>query len=276
MSDQTVAPIDAAQTDAPAFTDAELAAALHAGQTDAPAFLSTLNPEQRAAIVDAHRLAELANDPICQTFAALTMMLSERANDIAASMTDTSVADAQLAALRAIPGADADGSPIRAAILQTERDRELTLASALKTAEAANRKRYQTFLDELSRIGLPDAPPPTGKSGKSNGASSAPSAITDADGHTYVKNATARANYVKSGKSGCGACPVSRDVIPQAPDTAGDDAVKLPNFRQNSTKALAKMTRADVIGHADCFAALTDAELSYPQAINVHSYLLAE
>jgi len=268
MSDQTTT--TTATEPAVTYSADEIAAALHAGQTDenAPAFLASLNAEQRAALVDAHRLADLADDPICQTFAALSMMLAERAESVAASMIDTSAIDAQLSALRAIPGSDT--GPIAAAILQTERDRDLTRKSAVDTATAANRKRYGAFLDELAAYGRPVAPAPVGKSTGRKTTTSGPTPLVDADGNTYVKHDLSRDTYAESGKTACGQCPIST-VAAQA------GTVAVANLRQNATHALAKMTRAEVIAHADCFAALRDAEYNDVRAAMIRlNYVIAE
>jgi hypothetical protein len=210
-----------------------------------------------------------ADSEIAQLLAALVVALDDVAQN--AARTAESKHAAELAALAPLAA-----NPIIAeAILKLENESAKERANAADHARFITRKQYGEIFAQLDAYGRPPVVV-TGKPGKTNGApKSGATPITDADGNVYVKTQPPVATYTVTGKRPCGTCPISQYVIPRAPATAGDDAIALPNFRQNSTKRLAEMSRADVIAHADCFDALSDAEASYPHTATVTRYALA-
>jgi hypothetical protein len=213
-----------------------------------------------------------APDPdseLAQILAALVTVLDDVAQNAAKSASERHATE--LAALRPLAG-----NPVIAkALLELERESELDRENAANHARFITRKQYAEVFAVIDAWGRPVAPAngkPSGKTSSKSASGDKP--IVDLDGNVYSKIQTPRAAYVPSGKSPCGACPISQHVIPRAPATAGDDAMKSANFRQQSTERLAQMSRADVVAHADCFAALTDAEFSYPHLATVNSYVV--
>jgi hypothetical protein len=202
--------------------------------------------------------------PVGKALLSLTRALMSATS----SAVDASAAaeyERQMSALRPLAG----NAAIDGAIAQLTREYEQTTLSARKTAAYAIRQQYADAFTELARYGLPDAVKPTGKPGAVKTGTGAPAIPTDADGATYTKTYVRVSDYRVAGARSCGTCPVSIAV-------SGAPAItKAGNYRQNVTRALLKMSSAEVDAHAQCFESARDAEAAYfgNEIQNVTSYV---
>jgi hypothetical protein len=224
-----------------------------ASETDAPA------PER-----DSLPAAPDMSTPVGKALLSLTRALMS-ATSSAVDSAATAAYDAQMTALKPLAG----NPVIDEAIAKLTREHELSTLSARKTAAYAIRQQYADAFTELARYGLPDAVKPAGKTGAVKTGAGAPAIPTDADGATYTKTYVRVSDYRVAGARSCGTCPVSIAV-------SGAPAItKAGNFRQNITRAIAKMSSAEVDAHAQCFESARDAEAAYfgNEIQNVTSYV---
>jgi len=189
------------------------------------------------------------------------------ATDGATSATDAEH-DATLRALRKMRQTPA----IVAAIAATEVERDADRANARDAMRASIRNQFADAFALMTRYGTPPAPMPSAKQPRAPKNANGDSTIRDADGNAYLKHNTPIRSYAVTGAASCGACGVSKQ-IKNAPNMN-----RVGNFRQNILGEIEKMTRADIVKHAACFASMSDTEATvYGDQVNVvRSFVLAD
>jgi len=234
---------------------------------DTPATVSNETVSQKEEIPSGQAATTDSTHPAYDADVAKAFeLLGKHLADVTRKRTATVNAkrDAQIKALKAL-----DSDPlIDEMILRVERERELDTLNARDEAAYGLRAAFATQFAALDLFGKPKAAPVTGKPGKpakQNGNKE----LRDKDGVLYRAIQHNAEGYRPTGDRPCGACRVSEIV-----ENAG--AVALPNFRQNSTRALEGMTGEEFNAHAKCFNALRDAEVAnYPQAASVREFARA-
>lgn len=208
-----------------------------------------------------------ADGPLAQQLAAALVALDDAAS--AVHVESDAKYDRMISALA--PFADEPET------VQAIRGFEIARDAARKSARDARAAQIRAAFPEMFRLmslyGLPEAVKPV-PTAKSNG-SKRPTDVTTLDGVLYVKSQDLLTTYVRTNVAPCGTCLASANAV-QSPAHAGTDAIQLPNYRQNATRAVEKMSHPEIIAHADCFNAMRDGEASYPQTATVTRYSPAQ